>query len=83
MEIKEVERLTLRPGDRIVLYTDLHLRPEQAKCLRDSLKDWAGDTKIIVCTPNFRIAVIGEAEQPAEGYVETKEQTKETSHADT
>jgi G3E family GTPase len=54
----EIAKLELRPGDRVILKTDLLLTKDQVQNLRDSWRQLVPDNEIIVLTAGLTIEVL-------------------------
>jgi len=60
-EITEVQRLTLKPGDRLVVRTDEKLSDQTADRLRERLHAWLGlpdDVRVLILDRGVSIEVV-------------------------
>ena len=61
IEIREIDRLTLQPGDRLIAYTEhRHVTPEEARAVADRLRAALRlpDIPVAVCGSDWQISVI-------------------------
>lgn len=60
-EITEVQRLTLKPGDRLIVRTDEKLSDQVAAALRERLHAWLGlpdDVRVLILDRGVSIEVV-------------------------
>ncbi len=60
-EITEVQRLTVKPGDRLIVRTDEKLSPETVAALRKHLHSWLGlpdDVRVLILDGGASLEVV-------------------------
>lgn len=71
IEITDVQRLTLKPGDRLVVRTGEKLSPEVAATLREHLHGWLGlpdDVRIVVLDSGVSLEVVEGLDAEQDGH---------------
>lgn len=64
IEITDIQRLTLRPGDRLMVKTEHPLEQNQREYVRRKIAEWVGDVPILVYPKELEITVIGKGNEP-------------------
>lgn len=58
LEKFEIAKLELKPGDTIVLRTEMHLTPEQCRVLREAAAQQFPDNKVVFLNAGLSLAVL-------------------------
>ena len=59
-EVKEIQRWTLRPGDRLIVSTDRHVTPDQIAAIKDTVRRSLAlpdDFPVLVTGPGINLEV--------------------------
>lgn len=62
MEIEAIQRLNIRPGDRLVVKVKSHLSMKQMETIRDQIKAFAPEAELLVIPETVEFTVLPEAE---------------------
>lgn len=58
MEIQDIRRLQIKPGDRLVLRLNSHLTQEQVGIVREHLERFAPGVPVLVLDPGMDLEVV-------------------------
>ena len=68
--MEELKKVSLKQGDRLVVQAKVLLSRESVKQIREDVKEWAGNTPVMVIDERFSLSVV--SEEDITRYIETE-----------
>lgn len=71
LELGELKRVTLRPGDRLIVMQEIEMDRTQRGLLVHRLEQWAPGYPVMILPPGVTLGVLGVEEPEDDGHSES------------